>query len=123
MTTHAPLDATKLAGLGLIVLGTLSLSIGITYLGSYLAYDWPQTPARCIIGIILGMAATIAGYRLASGTWSGSSQVPHRAAALAGVFFVAITYRLRMKGSVSSLSQSGWVLLALSLVAIATLMQ
>src|SRR5215831_5856522 len=102
------------------MLGTLGLVFGLSYLASYLAYDWPQTPIPCFVGSVLGAGFSVVGNRIAGKTWSGSTQVPHRAAALAGLLFLGMTGHLYLQRSITSISQSGWVMLALSLVAIVT---
>lgn len=120
MRTDKPTDGAKFAGVGLILLGTLFLSFGLSYFASYVAYDWPATPVRCVASSVLGVGVGLLGYRLATGTWSGSTQIPHRAAALAGIFFLAITCRLYLKTSGPSTTQTGWLLSGFSLVAVAT---
>ena len=120
MVTRKTSDGDKFAGVPLILLGTLFSAFGLAYLATYLVYGWPNTPIRCIAGIFVGAAIGPLGYRLASGTWFGSTQVAHRAAALGGVIFIALTFRLLMNASSAAIPQSGWLMCGLALTAVTT---
>jgi hypothetical protein len=83
-------DGKRLAGLGLLLLGSTMLALSLSMMGTLQWVGLPRTTTQgrslffALVGLILGLW----GYRLASGTWVGSWQIPHRATALAGLLFL-----------------------------------
>jgi hypothetical protein len=66
----------------------LALSLSIMGTLQWFALPRTTTQARSLLFALVGLILGLWGYRLASGTWVGSSQVPHRATALAGLLFL-----------------------------------
>jgi hypothetical protein len=84
------MNARRIIGLVLLLIATTFLALAVVTIGSLLWLGLPSTTtlgrtlAFALGGLILGLGA----YRLASGTWVGSLQVPHRAVALGGLLFL-----------------------------------
>lgn len=79
----------RLIGLGLLLLGSIGLALGVSTIFSLQWLGLPLTTnlARTLVFALVGMIFGTLGYRLACGTWRGSWQVPHRAAALGALVF------------------------------------
>lgn len=98
---------------GLRLGGEILIAIGVAYFASYFAYAWPQTPMRCVLGTVLGIACCVAGYRMAGGSWLGSTWPIHRGVAFAGLFFLGLTW----KAHSARLLPVDWTMVALAIVA------
>lgn len=88
-------DGKRLAGLGLLLLGSTMLALSLSIMGTLQWVGLPRTTtqARSLLFAFVGLILGLWGYRLASGTWAGSLQVPHRATALAGLLFLSYFVR------------------------------
>jgi hypothetical protein len=83
-------DAKRVAGSGLLLLGSTIMALALCITGSLQWIGLPRTTTleRTLVFALIGLILGLVGYRLASGTWVGSLQVPHRATALAGLLFL-----------------------------------
>jgi hypothetical protein len=105
-------DGKRLAGSGLLLLGSTMLALSLLIMGT-LQWGWPSachhasasTPLA-LVGLIIGLW----GYRLASGTWVGSLQVPHRATAMAGLLFLGYFVRATVVNAPRPQSPPAWIM-------------
>ena len=89
-TGSPQIETKRIVGIALLLLGSVLLPFAICILGSLGWLGLPRTTSidRTLGFVIAGLVVGLSGYRLVSGSWSGSLQVPHRAAALGGLLFL-----------------------------------
>ena len=92
MHAHATSDAQRFTGAALLLLGTSGMAGGLAFLAIRFGWGHPLLE-RPLIGVLLSCLLGLIGYRVASGHWAGSSQMPHQAMALGSfVFLVALLW-------------------------------
>jgi hypothetical protein len=112
-------DQKRFAGVGLLFVGSAMLTLSLFFMATLQSAGVPRTTTelRALLFGLLGLTFALAGYRVASGTWAGSLQVPHRAAALAGVLFLGYFVKLSFHIAAASQLPSAW-LFSLAVLAI-----
>lgn len=96
MHAQATSDAQRFTGAALVLLGTSGMTGGLAFLAIRFGWDHPFSE-RPLIGILLSCVLGLMGYRAASGHWAGSSQMPHRAMALASFVFLVGLLGIRLE--------------------------
>lgn len=89
----------RLLGAGaLFILGNISLVIALALSAEFFWLGTPKTttPLRLILGVLVGGAFCIIGFRLASQTYLGSLQAVLHACAGAGVLFLGIIFQVNL---------------------------
>ena len=89
-------DLSRLIGPVMILFGRIVLVTVFFFLGTFIAFGIPTTvtPAQLSAFLIIGLGLGLGGFRVSSGTWSGSLQVLHWTAAISGLLFLAAALRL-----------------------------
>jgi hypothetical protein len=89
------MDSGRLIGSGLLLVGSVALALAFCTIFTLQWLGLPRTTnsTRTLVFAFVGTIFGLAGYRLASGTWRGSWQVPHRATALGALFFLGYVAR------------------------------
>ena len=85
-----PTDTRRMAGTCVLLLGSIIFAFALYIAGRlrWVALPHTTTLGRTLVFVLIGLVLGLGGYRLASGTWVGSLQVPQRATALAGLLFL-----------------------------------
>lgn len=85
-------DGSRFAGVALLFIGRLLLLFSLFFLATeaWLGLPTTTTPLRLAVFALLGLALGLLGYRISSGIWARAWQLPLQAAALAGLFFLAL---------------------------------
>lgn len=89
-------DAQRFTGVALLLLGTSGMAGGLAFLAIRFGWDHPLL-VRPLIGVLLSCLIGLVGYRVASGHWTGSSQMPHQALALGSCLFLVALLRVRLE--------------------------
>jgi hypothetical protein len=107
-----PTDARRIAGAGLLLLGSTIFACALSVAGSLQWVHLPRTATlgRTLVFALTGLVLGLGGYRLASGTWVGSLQVPHRATALAGLLFLGYAAKTMLFNTTRPQSPPLWML-------------
>lgn len=113
MRSHHPseLPILKSVGLGSLLIGSMILALAICttftllWVGLPRTTSLPRTLALASLGAVLGPI----GYRLASGTWHGSWQVPSRAAALGALLFLGYVIKAMLLSAHRPHPPPGWM--------------
>ncbi len=117
-------DTLRVMGGLLMFLGSIMLALCVLFLGTLAAFGSPATLsfARLSLFFALGLGLGVGGYRVASGTWSGFTQMPHWAAALGGLLFLGSSLRVLLftDGPVAVRSTRFTVSMAASFLVIST---
>ena len=105
-------DARRIAGFGLLLLGSTILTLALCITGSLRWVGLPRTTTleRTLVFALIGLILGLVGYRLASGTWVGSLQVPHRSTALAGLLFLGYAAKAMLLNAPRPHSPPLWML-------------
>lgn len=116
-------DLKRLGGSMMLLLGRIQFVLALLYSGTSAAFGLPpaQTPVRAILFLAIGAGLSFGGYRIASGTWSGSTRLLHWSAAAAGVLFIVSLFSLYFFGGRAVLEanlRSTVICLAISVLAL-----
>ena len=96
MHAQATSDAQRFTGAAFLLLGTSGMAVGLAFLAIRFGWGHPLF-GRPLIGVLLSCLLGLVGYRVASGDWAGSSQMPHRALALGSVMFLVALLGVRLE--------------------------
>jgi hypothetical protein len=96
MHAQATSDAQRFTGAALLLLGTSGMTAGLAFLAIRFGWGHPFLE-RPLVGVLLSCLLGLIGYRVASGHWAGSSQMPHRALALASFMFLVALLGVRLE--------------------------
>jgi hypothetical protein len=96
MHAQAQSDAQRFTGAALLLLGTSGMAGGLAFLAIRFGWGHPLLE-RPLIGVLLSCLLGLVGYRVASGHWTGSSQMPHQALALGGFLFLVALLAVRLE--------------------------
>jgi len=88
----------------------LALSLSIMGTLQWAGLPRTTTQLRSLLFALVGLILGLWGYRLASGTWVGSLQVPHRATAMAGLLFLGYFVRATIVNAPRPQSPPAWIL-------------
>lgn len=106
----------RIVGVGAMLFGMIGIAFSLLYMATLRWFGFPRTTTQfhLIVCGVVALCLGVAGYRMAADKWSGATQVPHTAAAFAGLWFVAVWLQRLLFGTPPVQSPPLWAgLLAL----------